>query len=221
MSFLDKLAAAIMPPESDEDRANARSIAESLAGQDDWLALVLDHHRQIEQHFSRALTAPDGGSRQTALRHLQVLLTGHANAEESVLYPALADHGGKSHATMAYEEQAMTKVQLGLLETLDPMGEEWREKLAHVQGAVLHHVYEEEGTWFAELQQNLSATERDRLTRRFREEFDRYAGEGAPARDESGMSGGDRAGTGMGWSDELPLQQAAQTFGPGTAPSGN
>ena len=203
MSFLDKLASAIMPTETAEDRDNARRVAQAVAGNGDWLAIVLDHHRQIEQHFSRALTAPDATSRQTSLRHLQVLLTGHANAEESVLYPALADHGGKAHATMAYQEQAMTKVQFGLLETLDPMGQEWRQKLEHIQGAVMHHVYEEEGTWFPELQQNLPAAERARLTERFREEFDRYT---------HGASGD------MG--HEMPLQQAAQTFGSDSAPRG-
>lgn len=200
MSFLDKLASAIMPPESQEDRDNARGVAQSLAGDGDWLAMVLDHHRQIEHHFSRALTAPDAGSRQTALQRLQVLLTGHANAEESVLYPAMADAGGKSHATMAYEEQAMTKVQMALLEKLDPMGQEWTEKLEHIQGAVLHHVYEEEGTWFPELQQSLPAADRTRLTERFREEFERYV---------------------QGEDEEMPLQQAAQNFGSGSAPSGS
>ncbi|MBC2651871.1 hemerythrin domain-containing protein [Novosphingobium flavum] len=201
MSFLDKLASAIMPPETAEDRDNARRLAQAAAGNGDWLALVIDHHRQIEQHFSRALTAPDAQSRQSALKALQVLLTGHANAEESVLYPALADHGGKAHATMAYEEQAMTKVELALLEPLDPMGKAWREKLEHIQGAVLHHAYEEEGTWFPELQQNLPADERQRLTRRFLEEFDRYA---------------------QGGADETPwratMQQAAESFGSDSAP---
>lgn len=199
MSFLDKLAASVMPPESQKDRENARRVALSLAGQGDWLAIVLDQHQQIERDFSRALTAPDASSRQTALKRLQVLLTGHANAEESVLYPALADIGEKAHATMAYEEQAMTKVQFGLLEKLDPMSKEWRDKLEHIQGAVLHHVYEEEGTWFAQLQQNLSAADRPRLTQRFLEEFDRYT---------------------HGETDEMPMQQAAQSFGSDSAPMG-
>lgn len=199
MSFLDKLASAIMPPETDDDRKQARRTAQAAAGDGDWLAIVLDQHRQIEMDFSRALTAPDAGSRRTALKRLAVLLTGHANAEESVLYPALADAGGKAHATMAYEEQAMTKVEMALLEKLDPMGEAWRDKLEHIQGAVLHHVYEEEGTWFPQLQQNLPASERMRLTERFREEFDRYC---------------------QGETDEMPLQQAAQTFGGGSAPFG-
>lgn len=174
MSFLDKLAAAIMPPESSEDRATARQLARSLAGEGDWLAIVLEHHQQIESRFDRALTAPDGQARLAALKQLQVLLTGHTNAEESVLYPALADAGEKADAGMAFEEQAMTKIEMALLEKLDPMSQEWREKLEHIQGAVLHHVYEEEGTWFAKLQQRLPPGERPRLTRRFVEEFERY-----------------------------------------------
>lgn len=174
MSLFDKLAARIMPPESAEDRANARKLAQSLAGEGDWLAIALQHHQQIEGLFDRALNASDSRSRLAALKQLATVLTGHANAEESVLYPALVASGEKGHAAMAYEEQAMAKVEMALLEKLDPMGRDWREKLEHIQGAVQHHVYEEEGTWFAELQQKVPASDRPRLTRRFVEEFERY-----------------------------------------------
>ena len=174
MSFIDRIAAKIMPPESAEDRANARQLARSLAGDGDWLAIVLEQHQQIESRFNRALTASDARARLAALRQLAVFLTGHANAEETVLYPALAESGEKADAGMAFEEQAMTKIEMAMLEKLDPMGEEWRTKLEHIMGAVQHHVYEEEGTWFAKLQQRLPAAERPRLTRRFVEEFERY-----------------------------------------------
>jgi hemerythrin superfamily protein len=200
MSIFDKLAAKIMPPESAQDRANARKVAESLAGDGDWLAIVLEHHRQIEAFFTQAMVAPDGPSRLAALKRLGVLLTGHANAEESVLYPMVADTGEKAHAAMAYQEQAMTKVEMALLEKLDPMGRDWREKLEHIQGAVLYHVYEEEGTWFPELQQHLPVAERPRLTRRFVEEFERYMR--GPSQQES------------------PMQMAAQQSGSSSAPMG-
>jgi len=200
MSIFDKLASRIMPPESAEDRANARKVAQSLAGDGDWLAIVLEQHRQIEALFTQAMIARDGAARLAALKRLAVVLTGHANAEESVLYPALADGGEKGHAAMAYQEQAMTKVEMALLEKLDPMGQEWRDKLEHVQGAVLHHVYEEEGTWFAELQQHLPVAERPRLTRRFVEEFERYTRGPAEARP--------------------PLQMAAQQTSRNEAPMG-
>jgi len=200
MSIFDKLASRIMPPESAQDRANARKVAESVAGDGDWLAIVLEQHRQIEAYFTKALVAPDGPSRLAALKRLAVLLTGHANAEETVLYPAIAEAGEKGHAAMAYQEQAMTKVELAALERLDPMGRDWREKLEHIQGAVLHHVYEEEGTWFAELQQHMPVAERPRLTRRFVEEFERYT---------RGPS-----------QQDAPMQMAAQQPGSPSAPMG-
>ena len=55
MSFLDKLASAIMPPESEEQRAKARAEAEQLAQTSGWLAMAIDHHRQIEAAFARGL----------------------------------------------------------------------------------------------------------------------------------------------------------------------
>lgn len=176
MSFLDKIAAAVMPPESDQDRADARRKAQSVATPGEWLEVILDQHRQIEAAFLKALTSGDAATRKTALKELAVVLTGHANAEESVIYPALADTGEKGHAGVGYEEQAMVKIEMAKLEMLDPMGKEWREKLEHIRGAVLHHMYEEEGTWFPKLHEKLPESHHAQITRRFLEEFSRYAG---------------------------------------------
>jgi len=177
MSFLDKVAAAIMPPESEQDRAEARAKAEGLSQGDDWLGLALDHHRQIEASFARALDpAADAPARREAVKDLALVLNGHSLAEEVVLYPALVEAGSKAGATLAYEEQSMTKVQMHLLETLDPMGEEWREKLEHIQGAVKHHIYEEESTWFPALVKNSDPSMSSMLTQRFTQEYERYAG---------------------------------------------
>lgn len=176
MSLLDKIAAAVTPTASEEDRAKARRDALSLAGQNDWLAMALDHHQQIERCFDRAFAAVDARGRRSALKELELILTGHANAEESVLYPALADEGEKGHATMAYEEQAMTKIQLAKLEKIDPMSDEWGEKLEHIEGAVLQHIYQEEHSWFPDLVRKTPTGEQSMLTQRFKEEFDRYVG---------------------------------------------
>lgn len=176
MSIFDKIAATIMPPESAEDRAEARRKAEAMAAECPFLADVLDHHRQIEQAFAACSSAGDPGSRAAAVRRLAAILTGHANAEEAVLYPAVAEHDGKAHAAMAYQEQAMTKVELAKLEMLDPMSQEWADKLEHIEGAVRHHMYQEEGTWFPELIENIPEAEHQHVIMRFREEFERYAG---------------------------------------------
>ena len=49
MSVVDSVVAAITPPESEEARAEARAKAENIAQPGDWLNLILDHHRAIEQ----------------------------------------------------------------------------------------------------------------------------------------------------------------------------
>lgn len=173
MSIIDKVVAAVTPPESDEARREARAKALAAAGDGDWLATVLEHHMQIESAFSEVRMAADATSRLAAQKRLAIILTGHSNAEEAVLYPALVRSGHKSHATMSYTEQAGAKANLGELEYLDPSSQEYLDKLEHIRGAVAHHMYEEESDRFLDLK-DLSPQDQSRLTHRFKEEFDRY-----------------------------------------------
>jgi hypothetical protein len=177
MSILDKVVAAVTPPESEEARKEARAKALAAATPGDWLSMVLEHHQQIEQAFAEVKSAANPAARLAAHKTLAVILTGHSNAEESVLYPALAGADEKSHATMAYAEQAAAKTQMGLLEKLPPMSQDYLDKLEHIRGAVAHHVYEEEGTWFIELKEKVPTADQTRLSQRYAEEFDRYVGD--------------------------------------------
>ncbi len=181
MSVLDKVVAAITPPESEEARKEAREKARAAARPGDWLSMVLEHHLQVEQAFEDVKAANTASARRAAAKTLAVILTGHSNAEESVLYPALVAADEKSHATMAYTEQAAAKIQMGLLERLAPMSQEYLDKLEHIRGAVAHHVYEEEGTWFLDLKQKVAAQEQSELAQRYAEEFERYVREDGPA----------------------------------------
>ncbi|MBB4858226.1 hemerythrin superfamily protein [Novosphingobium chloroacetimidivorans] len=174
MSLLDKIAAAVTPMASQEERAEARRKAEQLSQGDDWLGQILDHHRQIESAFDRALNAAGAGERRTAAGELAGILMAHANAEEAVIYPALVEGSSKAHATMAYEEQAAAKINMAILENLDPMSQEWRDKLEHIQGAVAQHVYQEESSWFPDVIQNVPLEKQQALSKRYAEEFGRY-----------------------------------------------
>jgi hemerythrin superfamily protein len=174
MSILDKVVAAVTPPESDEQRAEARAKAQNAATEGDWLSLVLDHHRQIEAAFAAVKAASDAASRVRAQKRLALLLTGHSIAEEAVIYPALVKANEQSHATKAYTEQSAAKVQMGLLEDLEPMSQEYLDKLEHIRGAVAHHVYEEEGNWFVDLKEKLPPADQTKITFRYQQEFSRY-----------------------------------------------
>lgn len=179
MSLLDKIAAAVTPLASEEERADARRKAEQLSQGDDWLGQILAHHRQIEAAFEQALNATQAQERRTAATKLAAILMAHSNAEEAVIYPALVEGSSKAHATMAYEEQAAAKINMAILENLDPMSQEWRDKLEHIQGAVTQHVYQEESSWFPDVAQNAPPEKQQALTKRYAEEFGRYDAGGA------------------------------------------
>lgn len=181
MSILDKLVAAVTPPESDDARREARERARSAARPGDWLSAILQHHEMIESAFADVRAATDPQQRIAAHRRLALLLTGHAIAEEAVIYPALARADEKGHSTRAYTEQSAAKAQLGLLGNLPPMSQEYLDKLEHIRGAVLHHVYQEEGDWLLDLRQRLGDAEQELLGARYREEFERYMGDDLPA----------------------------------------
>jgi hypothetical protein len=122
-------------------------------------------------------SAGDPASRIGSLKKLSTLLTGHSIAEEAALYPALANVDEKGHAVKAYTEQSAAKLQMGLLEDLPPMSQAFVDKLEHIEGAVAHHVYEEESNWFIDLKSKTPAADQVKLTQRYQEHFVRYMGD--------------------------------------------
>lgn len=176
MSILDRLIAAVNLPESENALGEARAMARNAATPGGWLALILEHHIGIEQAFIAVKTASDNTSRTAAFWQLGILLTGHAIAEEAVIYPALAQRRARSPSSVAYDEQAVIKVQMAMLEKLNPMSEHFLNRLSQVEGAVLHHMYCEEGQWYLDLQRELSRADQAVLTERYAEEYDRYVG---------------------------------------------
>src|SRR3984885_2804622 len=159
MSIVDKIVAAVTPPESAEARQEARAKAHAAASPGDWLSLVLEHHERIESAFAAVKAANSANAQIAAQKKLAIILTGHANAEESVVYPALAAANEKGHAMTAYGEQAAAKIQMGLLESLPPMTADYLDKLEHIRDAVAHHMYEEEGNWLLDLKEKAPAAE--------------------------------------------------------------
>jgi hemerythrin superfamily protein len=176
MSIIDKVVAAVTPPESAEARVEARAKAESLATPGDWLSQILDHHLAIQSQFEALKRAASVDERIAAQKQLSFLLAGHSIAEEMAIYPAMAGAHQPGHAELAYQEQSAAKLELGLLETLDPLSEDYQDKLKHIEGAVTHHIYSEEATWFPKLVEESSPAQKEAITARYNEEYERYAG---------------------------------------------
>ena len=175
MSLLDKVVSTLTPEPSPEKKAEARAKARAESGGSGWLAMVIDHHEQIDALFATIASA-SGQARRDAQRQLAVLLTGHSLAEESVLYPAMVMTDHKAHSSEAYVEQSGAKVQLAELDEMDPDSQDYADKFEHLRAAVTMHAYREESDWFPELRREGDAAMQSKLSRRFREEFERYTG---------------------------------------------
>ncbi|UYV15759.1 hemerythrin domain-containing protein [Porphyrobacter sp. ULC335] len=173
MSFLDRIASALAPAASEEKRMEAREQLEQMAVNEPFAEQILAQHRQIESLFAQARDE-NGPHAQATIEELALLLNGHAMAEEAVIYPEISDHSSKAHAGMAYEEHAMTKVQLAALQKMQPGTQEWREKLDHIESAVQQHVYQEESSWLPDVIRYAPAEARQRMSLNFREYFDRF-----------------------------------------------
>ena len=186
MSVVDKILSKVTPVPSEEKRMEATAEARARASQGDWLSMALDHHDQIREAFAACRRAESAEARVAAMKELAVILNGHSLAEEVVLYPALAQAGEKLHAGHAYTEQTTAKMQMAELENIQPTTPEWMDKLKHIEGAVLTHMFEEESSWFLRLKEK--GEHQAHLTDRFREEFERYCGVG-PGGTERGDAG--------------------------------
>jgi hypothetical protein len=179
MSIIDKALGAITPSENEEKRAEATRKARECAGEGDWLDLALEHHDLIREAFEVCGQATGSEDRTAAMKRLALVLNAHAQAEEVVLYPAMAMAGEKGAAAHAYSEQVTAKMQMADLERTSPAMPDWPEKLQRIRAAVLHHMYEEEDHWFMRLKRDYE--DQAFLTRRYQEEFKRYTGGPAAA----------------------------------------
>ncbi len=173
MSIFDRIASALAPTASDEERAEARRALEELATGQLFAEDILRQHKQIEQLFVDARSA-SGAAAQGVVNELSLLLNGHAMAEEAVVYPEVSESSSKVHAGMGYEEHAMTKVQLAELQKLPPASEQWIEKLDHIESAVQQHIYQEESSWLPDVIRNAPLEARQRMSFEFRDYFNRF-----------------------------------------------
>lgn len=176
MSLLDKVIAKVTPEPTDNDIAAARAQLRASVSGTAWIKQVCDHHDQIDAAFAAVRGARVAGAQRVAQKRLAVLLTGHSLAEEAVLYPAMALSDQKAHATTAYSQQSAAKVQLAALDELAPLSADYTDKLQHLWAAVVHHVYEEETTWYPRLRDACDAATHAKLAKRYREEATAYLG---------------------------------------------
>ncbi|MCG8916324.1 hemerythrin domain-containing protein [Actinokineospora sp. PR83] len=134
----------------------------------DVIELILDDHRRFEELF-RGLRDRTS-DRAKLLDELAHVLVGHAEAEESEVYPALRRYKGVSDHEVEHgaEEHAEGHVALlELMEIEDTDSDDWDEKLEELVKAINHHVDEEERTILNDARDSVADDRRAELGTKF------------------------------------------------------
>lgn len=151
-----------------------RSAAAAGEGSD-WFASVQAQHAMIAKSFDGLLATKSGPPKSGALRAIAYQLTAHSTAEENVLYPALTRMGMATEADKLYLDQAHAKVanaELDMNALMNEAGDSWKDAARMLQQAVLKHAKEdEEGLYYPQLREKLSATQNSILSSEFKLQF--------------------------------------------------
>ena len=142
----------------------------------DVVELILKDHREVERLFEQLRTDP--ASRPGSLPVLTTLLFAHSRAEESEVYPVVADEvGAAEHVEHSQEEHVEADELLAKLAETDPESADFLTALEEVVKAVSHHIEEEEETVLADMRSGLSEERRAELGEAFLTERQKHLGD--------------------------------------------
>ena len=88
--------------------------------------------------------------RKSLFNQIHNNLMAHATAEEEVFYPAIRNiaFGQSEQVDEAYKDHATVKDLLRQMSNMDPISDEFDNRVAELKSNVQHHVEEEEGELF-------------------------------------------------------------------------
>jgi len=157
---------------------------------DDVVDVIKAQHREIDRLLDQAMA--EGSDTTALLRQVSDLLTPHSEAEESFVYPTIAQkqpQEGDEVKDGAAEHHHIDEVLQALLAD-DPDAPGFDGRLAGLVGELRHHVEEEEQDLLPVLSQQASADERAAMGTRFAQETGWTGGTGAAVESGDGDDGG-------------------------------
>ena len=132
----------------------------------DVIDLIERDHRDVEQLFADFKASDD----PSVAARICDELTKHTYGEEQAVYPVVADQvdGGKSLAKEAEHEHKEARQLIGRVRNTTDR-DHLRELMTELEGAIQHHVREEEQEMLPKARQQLDASTLDDLGAQFEE----------------------------------------------------
>jgi hemerythrin superfamily protein len=161
---------------------------------DDVVDVIKAQHREVDRLLEEAMS--EGSDRAALLRQVSDLLTPHSEAEESFVYPAIAERAPKQEGEEVHDSLAEHHHIEQLLQELltgDPEEPGFDGKLAALVGEVRHHVEEEEQDLLPVLAEQASDEDRAAMGARFAEQTGWSKGTGAAAAERASGSSGEKS----------------------------
>jgi len=130
-----------------------------------WVDALKAEHRMVEKLFQHLFETDDSQTmkRKMLLSKIAYALTKHANEEENVVYPALAQSSMTERADEMFHEHAQMKTALYELKQMDAAQPQWLERARELFELIGRHVQEEESEVLPQLQASLSDEENRKL----------------------------------------------------------
>jgi hemerythrin superfamily protein len=131
----------------------------------DMVSVLIRDHEEVKDLFRRIESTDDVTSRRKLADLVTAELVRHSVAEEMYLYPAARDAlpDGDRKADEEIQEHAEVEELLKRWERLDADDPEFTAVFEEMRRSVLHHIDQEEGQLFPELQRNLTVPQMDAL----------------------------------------------------------
>jgi len=129
----------------------------------DVVELILADHVELKTVFEKLKTG-DAGVRGLLVPAMASMLISHSRAEESEVYPVVADEANDAEdVEHSQEEHAGAEILLEQLYELDPASSDFPSALQELVEAVHHHMEEEEEKVLPAMRTGLTAARREEL----------------------------------------------------------
>jgi hemerythrin superfamily protein len=124
------------------------------------LELLKEDHQRVQELFDQVKATENEKQHKQLYKKIRIELETHAYAEEKVLYPTLKKYEEFEETVLeAIEEHLQMKTLIRAMDRLSDGNERFDAKLKVLIDNVEHHVEEEEGELFPQVEEQLSEEE--------------------------------------------------------------
>jgi hemerythrin superfamily protein len=139
-------------------------------GQSDILDTLQTEHDEVQALLDKLVESEDGREQRSLVTKIKQALIPHSKAEEQVVYTPVAALTGekpKIDGAEGFTEHALATATLMQLDKLTPNTPEFKADAKVLRELISHHVREEEKNIWAQIQENFSDEQRERMNQDF------------------------------------------------------